>query len=84
MHALICHAVISHESVETFFPIEFKRYFAVELAELRSFEQAGLVNLDHDEIVVTQQGQLLINSICKVFDKYLRANQQRNKRLLLI
>ena len=84
MHALICHAVISHESVETFFPIEFKQYFAVELAELRSFEQAGLVTLDHDEIVVTLQGQLLINSICKVFDKYLRTNQQRNKRLLLI
>ncbi len=84
MHALICHAVISHESVETFFPIEFKQYFAAELAELRSFERAGLVTLDHDEIVVTPQGQLLINSICKVFDKYLRTYQQRNKRLLLI
>lgn len=84
MHALICHAVISHESVEAFFPIEFKKYFSDELTELRSYEQAGLVTLDHDEIVVTPQGQLLINSICKVFDKYLRANQQRKNRLLLI
>lgn len=84
MHALICHSVISYESVEAFFPIDFKQYFATELAELRSYEQAGLIILDRDEIAVTPSGQLLINSICKVFDKYLRARQQRKNRLPLI
>ena len=74
MQALICHSVLSFESVETFFPIEFKHYFATELTELLVHEQAGLITLDDEEITVTSKGQLLISSICRVFDKYLRVN----------
>ncbi|WP_394809564.1 oxygen-independent coproporphyrinogen III oxidase [Nitrosomonas sp.] len=77
MQALICHSILSFESVETYFPIEFKHYFATELTELLMYEQAGLVTLDADEIIVTPIGQLLLSGICRVFDKYLRANQQR-------
>lgn len=84
MHALICHAVISCESVEAFFPIDFKQYFATELNELQPYEQAGLVMLDHDEITVTPKGQLLIAGICRVFDKYFRTCQQRKNRLSLV
>ncbi len=75
IHALICHQVLSFESVETFFPIEFKRYFSTELTELARYAAAGLVELTDDEIVVTPLGQLLIDSVCGVFDKYLRARQ---------
>lgn len=78
IHALICHSVLSFESVETFFPIDFKRYFSVELEELLIHEKAGLLTLNDDEISITPSGQLLINSICMVFDKYLRACRQRN------
>lgn len=77
MQALICHSVLSFESVETFFPIEFKYYFATELIELLVYAQAGLITLDDEEIAVTPRGQLLISSICGVFDKYLRTHQQR-------
>lgn len=83
MQALICHSVLSFDSVETFFPIEFKHYFATELTELLTYEQAGLITLDDEEITVTPKGQLLINSICKVFDKYLRANQQHKNHSML-
>lgn len=75
MQALICHSILSFESVETFFQIEFKCYFSTELEELSLHEQAGLIMLDDEEITVTAKGQLLIGSICKVFDKYLRINQ---------
>jgi oxygen-independent coproporphyrinogen-3 oxidase len=84
MQALICHSVLSFESVETYFPIEFKRYFATELTELLMYEQAGLVTLDDDEIIVTPMGQLLLSGICRIFDKYLRANQQRKNNSMLI
>jgi len=84
MQALICHSVLSFESVETYFPIEFKHYFATELTELLLYEQAGLITLDDDEIIVTSMGQLLLSSICRVFDKYLRANQQRKNNSMLI
>ncbi len=81
IHALICHQVLSFESVETFFPIEFKRYFAAELTELARYTAAGLVDLSDDEIVVTPMGQLLIDSVCGVFDKYLRTRQSNPKRI---
>ena len=81
IHALICHQVLSFESVETFFPIEFKRYFAAELTELARYAAAGLVDLSDDEIVVTPMGQLLIDSVCGVFDKYLRTKQSNPKRI---
>lgn len=78
IHALICHSVLSFESVETFFPIDFKCYFSIELEELRAYEKAGLVTLSDNEVLITPRGQLLINSICMVFDKYLRASRQRD------
>lgn len=84
MQALICHSVLSFESMETYFPIEFKNYFATELAELAMYKQAGLMTLDDDEIIVTAMGQLLLSSICRVFDKYSRANQQRNNNAMLL
>jgi oxygen-independent coproporphyrinogen-3 oxidase len=83
MQALICHSILSFESVEAYFPIEFRDYFATELAELSFYEQAGLLSLDDQEITVTPKGQLLINSICGIFDKYLRANQQHKNYLHL-
>jgi len=81
MQALICHSILSFESVETYFPIEFKDYFSAELAELLVYEQAGLVTLDDQEIAVTPKGQLLISGICRVFDKYLHINQQCKNHL---
>ncbi len=75
MQALICHSVLSIESVETFFPIEFKNYFAMELAELVTYAQAELITLDDEQITVTPKGWLLINNICGVFDKYLRTRK---------
>ncbi len=83
MQALICHSILSYESVETFFPIEFRRYFAIELTELMIYERAGLVTLNDEEIAVTQRGQLLIGSICRVFDKYLRFDRQQKNDFLL-
>ncbi|MER2511008.1 MAG: oxygen-independent coproporphyrinogen III oxidase [Nitrosomonas ureae] len=72
MYALICHSVISYDSVEAFFPIDFRQYFVAELTDLQAYAEAGLVALDNEEIVVTSKGQLFINSICGIFDKYLR------------
>lgn len=84
MQALICHSVLIFESVEAFFPIEFKRYFETELKELAAYEQSGLVTVDAEEMTVTPKGQLTIGSICKVFDKYLRNQWQRKNNLIPI
>ncbi|MCH9640009.1 MAG: oxygen-independent coproporphyrinogen III oxidase [Betaproteobacteria bacterium] len=77
IHALICHSVLSFESIETTFPIDFKHYFATELIELMVHERAGLLAIADEEIAVTSIGRLLISSICMVFDKYQRVSRAR-------
>ncbi|HNP25821.1 MAG TPA: oxygen-independent coproporphyrinogen III oxidase, partial [Nitrosomonas sp.] len=72
IHALICHSVVSFESVETFFSIDFKKYFSYELSEFTAYEKAGLLTVNDEEIIITPKGQLFVGGICRVFDKYLR------------
>jgi oxygen-independent coproporphyrinogen-3 oxidase len=42
-------------------------------------EAEGLVEIDRQWITVTPRGRLLIRSICMVFDRYLRADQERRR-----
>jgi oxygen-independent coproporphyrinogen-3 oxidase len=76
IQALICHFRLSVESIELAHLIDFKRYFAEELKDLRALERDGLVELQPDWIVITPRGRLLVRAICMVFDRYLRARQQ--------
>ena len=76
IQALICQFRVSIESIELGHLIDFRRYFAEELAELRGLEADGLVEVQPEWIVVTPRGQLLVRTICMVFDKYLRARRR--------
>ena len=40
-------------------------------------QRLGLVEIEKDWIIVTPRGRLLVRPICMVFDRYLRAAQQR-------
>ncbi len=84
IQALMCHFALSKDSIEIAHLIDFDRYFASELFELRQLEQLGLVDLDERWINVTPQGRLLIRNVCMVFDKYLRREQevQRYSRVI--
>lgn len=76
MHMLICNSILSFESIETVFPIDYKCYFATELVELLEYEESGLLTFGNEEITITPKGRLLVCSICMVFDKY----QQESKK----
>ena len=84
IQALMCHFMLSKESIEIAHLIEFDRYFATELAELRELERCGLVELDERWISVTAKGRMLIRNVCMVFDKYLRHHEavQRYSRVI--
>lgn len=77
IQALICHFKLSTESIELAYLIDFKSYFADELADLERFREEGLVELTPDWITITPRGRLLVRAICMVFDRYLRDNRQR-------
>jgi len=68
---LMCNFELSISSMEQAHPIQFARYFAPELEQLKAFEADGLLTIDADWIAVTPKGRLLIRNICMVFDRYL-------------
>ncbi|MBI4207373.1 MAG: oxygen-independent coproporphyrinogen III oxidase [Betaproteobacteria bacterium] len=76
IQALMCHFMLSKESIEIAHLIDFDRYFSTELAELRELERLGLLELDERWISVTAKGRMLIRNVCMVFDKYLRHDRE--------
>jgi oxygen-independent coproporphyrinogen III oxidase len=77
IQALACHFSLSKESISIAHLIDFDGYFGPELRELERLADDGLVELEGDWIHVTPGGRLLVRAVCMVFDKYLRAAQQR-------
>jgi len=75
--ALMCQFAVSMDSIGIAYLIDFKRYFAAELAELRELQAMGLVEVDREWITVTARGRLLVRAIAMVFDRYLREAQSR-------
>jgi oxygen-independent coproporphyrinogen-3 oxidase len=47
------------------------------MKDLEKLERDGLVELDDEWIHVTPRGRLLVRCVCMVFDRYLRAAEQR-------
>ncbi len=76
IQALMCHFELSKESFNIAYLIDFDRYFATELGELKEYEREGLLKLTPEWISVTPKGRMLIRNICMVFDKYLRTRQE--------
>lgn len=79
IQALMCHFELCKEAIGSAWLLEFDRYFAPELADLRVLAEQGLLEMDRQWISITPRGRLLIRSICMVFDRYLRADRERGR-----
>ena len=77
IQSLACNFRLSLESIEQSWLIDFRKYFAEEMRELRRLADDGLVELQPDWIVVTPGGRLLVRAVCMVFDRYLREQRRR-------
>ena len=77
--ALMCHFEVSKEAIETAHLIKFEDYFKRELAELKPFEEAGLVEVSPEWISVTPKGKLLVRAVAMCFDRYLRHDERIRK-----
>jgi oxygen-independent coproporphyrinogen-3 oxidase len=75
--ALMCHFEVAKEAIETSHLLHFDSYFSAELEELKTFEEAGLVECGADWISVLPKGKLLVRAIAMVFDRYLREDRRR-------
>jgi len=79
IQALMCHFSLSIESVQAAHHIDFKEYFAEELADFGEMEAAGLVTVNEEQIDVLPAGRLLVRAVAMVFDRYLRADRERKR-----
>ncbi len=68
---LICHFKLDYQWLEERFKIDAKHHFAAELCLLAPYVADKLVILSQTGIQVTKKGELLIRSICMLFDEYL-------------
>ena len=73
---LMCHFELIKSSINENYSIDFDRYFAIEMEELREYESEGLLELSPHSLKVTPKGRMLIRNICMVFDHYLRTRTQ--------
>jgi oxygen-independent coproporphyrinogen-3 oxidase len=76
---LMCHFSLNKKSLEISYLIDFDKYFASEIGELREFQELGMVELDDAEIRITPKGRLLVRNISMVFDRYLRQDIERKR-----
>ncbi|MDM3872426.1 oxygen-independent coproporphyrinogen III oxidase [Porticoccus sp. W117] len=73
---LICQFELDFQEVEQAFSIDFQRYFADELYQLRAMETDGLLRISNHGIRIHPAGRLLIRRICMVFDAYVGGERQ--------
>ncbi|MEX8517850.1 MAG: oxygen-independent coproporphyrinogen III oxidase [Leptothrix sp. (in: b-proteobacteria)] len=77
--SIMCHGRVSFESIELAHLIDFRRYFAAELADLVALSDSGLLTLSHDGFELTSLGWYFVRSVAMQFDRYLRTDQVREK-----
>jgi oxygen-independent coproporphyrinogen-3 oxidase len=75
--ALMCQGQVSFESIELAHLIEFKKYFAAEIENLKKLAEQGLVTLDDSGIQVTEMGWFFVRGVAMVFDRYLQTDRTR-------
>ncbi|GLQ32801.1 oxygen-independent coproporphyrinogen III oxidase [Litoribrevibacter albus] len=80
---LACQYKLDYTKFEEKYGINFKEYFAKELASLAHFAEDGMVNLEEDRLQINQPGRLLIRSICMAFDAHMNPElQQRFSKVI--
>ncbi|MBV8380830.1 MAG: oxygen-independent coproporphyrinogen III oxidase [Paucibacter sp.] len=77
--ALMCQGRVDFESIELAHLVRFCDCFRTELGQLAEFEALGLVSIRADAIEVTTSGWFFVRAIAMVFDRYLQAEQQRER-----
>ncbi|MBT8082182.1 MAG: oxygen-independent coproporphyrinogen III oxidase [Gammaproteobacteria bacterium] len=68
---LMCYDRLDYEDFGQRIGIDFREYFADEVAKLDVLEQDGLIELSDAGIEITPKGRLLLRNIAMTFDRYI-------------
>lgn len=72
IRALLCQSGLDFADFGARWGIDFQQYFALELAELKTLEMDGLLEVRPQGLHITPRGHFLARACAMVFDRYLR------------
>jgi oxygen-independent coproporphyrinogen III oxidase len=75
--AIMCQGALQYESIELAYMLDFKRYFADEMAALKALEKTDMLVLEEDGLHVTDTGWFFVRALAMVFDKHLQTDRNR-------
>ncbi|WP_043004109.1 oxygen-independent coproporphyrinogen III oxidase [Comamonas testosteroni] len=75
--AIMCQGSVLYEPMEQAWLINFREYFARELAALADMQRNGLVQLSDEGFKVTGLGWFFVRGVAMLFDRYLQADRNR-------
>ena len=73
--AVMCQGLLVFKAIEAAYAIEFRSYFASEMATLEKLAEQGLVKLNENSIEVTATGWFFVRAVAMVFDRYLQTDR---------
>lgn len=73
--AVMCQGLVVFNAIETAYAIEFRSYFASEMATLEKLAEQGLVKVNENNIEVTATGWFFVRAVAMVFDRYLQTDR---------
>jgi len=76
---IMCDFELNYKSIEDKFQIDFKKYFANGLENLKAFEGDGLITVSNDGFKIKDMGRLLIRNIAINFDGYIERKEDKAK-----
>ena len=79
IQALMCYDQLRFEDFDAQTGVNFRDYFAEEIAQLTPLEQDELVEVGDSAIRITPKGRLLLRNIAMKFDRYLRDSQHDDR-----
>jgi oxygen-independent coproporphyrinogen-3 oxidase len=79
---LMCSGPVDFAAINQAHGIDFKTYFADELALLTQYEKAGLIIVDENSISVTPKGRMFVRASGMVFDKHLAQSTAKFSKLI--
>ncbi|WPH23019.1 oxygen-independent coproporphyrinogen III oxidase [Variovorax paradoxus] len=80
--AVMCKGRVVFDAIGEAHRIDFRHYFAAEIAALGPLAAQGLVRVGDHDIEVTAQGWFVVRAIAMVFDRHCRENRTRFSRVV--
>jgi oxygen-independent coproporphyrinogen-3 oxidase len=73
--AIMCQGALEYEAIELAYMLDFKSYFADEMAALKALEKTDMLVLEEDGLQVTDTGWFFVRAVAMVFDKHLQTDR---------